>query len=81
MYMNPEDETLYTTQYQQAFLRYVANKYCAKHRQMSVIKPKNIQHCNFFPSAKASGFGQSSFDPYVISSNDDEYLTPECEAE
>jgi len=32
MDINPEDETSYTTQYQEAFLRYVENEYCAKHR-------------------------------------------------
>jgi hypothetical protein len=28
--INPEDETLYTTQYQEAFMKYVENEYCAK---------------------------------------------------
>ena len=28
---NPEDKTSHTTQYQEAFLRYVENEYCAKH--------------------------------------------------
>jgi len=32
MNINPEDETSYTTQYQEAFLRYVENEYFAKHR-------------------------------------------------
>jgi len=45
---------------------------------MSVIKLQNAQHTNFFPSAKVSAFGQSSFDPYGLSSDDDEYLTREC---
>ena len=31
MDINPEDETSYTTQYQEAFLKYVENEYCAKH--------------------------------------------------
>ena len=30
--INPEDETSYTNQYQEAFLKYVENEYCAKHR-------------------------------------------------
>jgi len=76
MDINPEDETCYCTQYQEAFLKYVENKYCAKHRRMSVINLKNEQHSHFFPSAKASGFGQSSFDPHDLSSDDDVYLTP-----
>jgi len=78
--MNPEDETSYTTQYDEAFLKYVENKYCTKHQQMSITKPENDQHSNFFSSAKASGFGQSSFHPYDLSSDDDEYLTSKCVA-
>jgi len=31
MDINPEEKTSYTTQYQEAFLKYVENKYCAKH--------------------------------------------------
>jgi hypothetical protein len=31
MDINPEDKTSYTTQYQEAFLKYVENEYCAKH--------------------------------------------------
>ena len=33
---NPEDETSYTTQYQEAFLKYVHNEHCAKHRHVLV---------------------------------------------
>ena len=32
MDINPEDETSYITQYQEAFLKYAENEYCAKHR-------------------------------------------------
>jgi len=31
MYINPKDKMSNTTQYQEAFLKYVENKYCAKH--------------------------------------------------
>jgi len=31
MDINPEDETSYTIQYQEAFLKYIENEYCAKH--------------------------------------------------
>jgi len=34
--INPEDETSYTTQYQEAFLKYVENEYCAKHQRVPV---------------------------------------------
>jgi len=73
MDINPEDKISYTTQYQKAFQKYVDNQYCVNHRRMSVIKPENVLHRNIFPSAKASGFGQFCFDPYDLSSNDDEY--------
>jgi len=36
MDINPEDETSYTTQYKEAFLKYVENEYCAKHRVVTV---------------------------------------------
>jgi len=32
MDINPEDETFYTTQYQEAFPKYVEKEYCVKHR-------------------------------------------------
>ena len=69
--VNPEDETSYTTQYQEAFLEYVENKYCAKHRQRSVTKPDTVPGSNLFLSAMACGFGLSSFDPYDLSSDDE----------
>jgi len=81
MDMNLEDEMPYTTQYRERFLKYVENEYCDKHWQISITKPENNQHSNIFPSAKASEFGQSSFDPYDLFSDDDEYLTPKCVAE
>jgi len=34
----PDDKTSYTTQYQEAFLKYVENEYCAKHRRVPVNK-------------------------------------------
>jgi len=75
--INPEDQTSYTTQSQEAFLRYVEYEYSAKHRRMSVIIPDNIPGSKPFPSPKACGFGLSSYDPDGFSSNDEEYLTPE----
>jgi len=81
MDINPKDETSYTTQYQEAFLKYVENKYCAKHRQLSVIKPEQIPSNNSCPSATASGFGPPSVDAYDLRSADEEYLTPNNVAE
>ena len=76
MDINPEDETSYTTQYQEAFLMYVENEYCAKHRRVPVNKLETVPSSNLVPSAKASRSYQSSFDPYDLSSDDEEYLTP-----
>jgi hypothetical protein len=74
--INPEDETSYTAQYQEAFLKDVENEYCAKHRHMPVNKLETVPSCNPVPSPTASGSCQSSFDPYDLSSDDEEYLTP-----
>jgi len=71
-----EDFASYTTQYQQAFLKYVQNQYCAIHWQISIIKPNNVPHSNIFLSAKASWFGQLTFVPYDLPSDDEEYSTP-----
>jgi hypothetical protein len=79
--INPEDETSYTTQYQEAILKNVENEYCAKHRRVPVNKLETIPTSNLFPSATASGSYQSSFDPYDLSSDDKEYLTPNNVAE
>jgi hypothetical protein len=40
MDINPEEETSYTTQYQEAILKYVQNTYCAKHRRVAVNRLK-----------------------------------------
>jgi len=76
MDINPEDETSYTTQYQEAFLKYVENEYCAKHRRAPVNELETVPSSNLVPSTTASGIYQSSFDPNDLSSDDEEYLTP-----
>jgi len=81
MDINPEDETSYTTQYQEALLKYVENEHCAKHRWLSVTKHETPQSNDFIHSATPSQSGQSSFDPYDLSSGDEEYLTPKNLAE
>jgi hypothetical protein len=73
MDINSEDETSYTTQYQEALRKYVENEYCAKHRRVLVNKLETVQNSNFVPSATASGSYQSSFEPYDSSSDDEEY--------
>jgi len=81
MDINPEDETSYITQYQEAVLKYVENEYCAKHRRVPVNKLETVPSSNLVPSATASGSYQLFFDPYDLSSNDEEYLTPDNVAE
>jgi len=81
MDINPEDETSYTTQYQEAILKCVENEYCIKHRRVPVNILETIPSSNLVPSATASGSYQSSFDPYDSSSNDEGYLTPHNVAE
>jgi len=73
---NPEDETSYTRQYKEAFLKYVENEYCAKHQRAPVNKLGTVPSSNLVPSTTASGSCQSSLDPYDLSSNAVEYLTP-----
>jgi len=63
MDINPEDETFYITQYQEAFLKYVENEYCAKHRRMPVNKYQCLPSSDHISSATASRSCQSSFDP------------------
>jgi len=72
--INPEDETSCTTHYQEAFLKYVENEYCAKHRRLPATKLENIPNINLISSAMASESGQSSYDPYDLSSDSEEYL-------
>jgi len=76
MDINPEGETSYTTQYKQAFLKYVENGYCTKHRQLSVTQHEKVQINDFIQSAMPSQSGQSSFDSYDSSSGDEKYSTP-----
>jgi len=75
--IHPEDTTSHNTQYQEAFLTYVENKYCAKHRHFPIIEPGRVASNNLFYSTMASGSGQSSFDQYELPSDHEEYLTPE----
>jgi hypothetical protein len=47
-----------------------------QHRRVPVNKLESVLHSNPISSATASGSHQSSFDPYDLSSDDKEYLTP-----
>jgi hypothetical protein len=81
MDINAEDETSYTAQSQEAFLMYVGKEYCPKHRCVPVNKIERLLCSNLVPSETASGSYQSSFDPYDLSSDEEEYLTPNNVAE
>jgi hypothetical protein len=81
MDINPEDETSHTPQYQEAFLKYVENEYCTKHRRLPVNKSDNTLNNNLCSFEMSSRSGQSSYDPYDLSSDDDEYLMPTNVAE
>jgi len=74
-------QDIYTTQYQEAFMKAVKNKYCTKHRWLSVTKHEKLRSNDFISSAMTSQSGQSSFHPYGLSSDDEEYLTPKNVAE
>jgi len=76
MGINPEDEISYTTQYQEAFLKYVWKEYCTKHRQLPVTKLESILNKHLISAAMASRSGQSSYDAYDLSSDNQEYLMP-----
>jgi len=81
MDIDPEDETSFTTQYQEAFLKYVANEYFAKDQRVSVNKHKSSTSSDHICSRTALGSCQSSFDPYHLASDDEEHLTPNNVAE
>jgi len=81
MDINPEEETSYTTQYQEAFLKYVQNEYSAKYRRVPVKKHESFPSSDLIQSATASRFCQSSLDPYDVSSDDEEHLMPDNGAE
>jgi len=72
--MNPEDKTSSSTQYQEALLMYLENEYCANHQCLPVMKPESLLSNHLFCSAISSISGQSSNDPYDLSSNDGDCL-------
>jgi len=63
MHLKPEDETSYTTQFQEPFVRYVENEFCAKHRRVPVNMQESFPSSNLIHSTTSSGSCQSSFDP------------------
>jgi len=81
MHINLADETAYSTQDQEAFLKYVENDFGARHGRLPFIQPESVLSNNLFSSAMASRSGQSSYDPYHLSNDDEEYTWQKNEAE
>ena len=81
MEINSNDEIFFTSQYEDAFLKYVENEYCAKYQCLPVNKFESLPRSNLIPSAVVSRSGQSSFDSYDLSRDDEEYLMPSKFAE
>jgi len=78
---NIEDETFYTTQYYEDCLYYVENEYRTKHRRLPVTKPESIPNDNLISSTLASRSGESAYDWYDLSSDDEECIMPNNVAE
>jgi hypothetical protein len=56
MDLNLDDKGSYTTQYQEAFLKFVENEYCAKPQRLSVNKPdRDASNNPIFTTASGSG--------------------------
>jgi len=81
MVYNHEDETSYTDKYHEAFLKYVENQYCCKHRRVPVKKHECYPSSILIHSAPAPGSCHSSFDPCELYCDDEEYSTPNDVAE
>jgi hypothetical protein len=81
MDINPADLSSSTTQYQEAFLKSVKKEYYDKPRSVQVNELKTVPSGNLIPSPMASGSYRSSFDAYDLSSDDEEYRTPNNVAE
>jgi hypothetical protein len=73
--ITPEDKTSCTTQYKEAFLKYMGNEYCAKLRRVPVNKLESLQCSTYIPCTTAPGFCQPSVDLYDLSSDVEEYIT------
>ena len=76
-----EDDISYTTQHQEEFLMYVENKSCARSRCFPIVISESVPSNNHISSIMDCRSGQSSYDPYDLSSKDDEYSRPESVAE
>jgi hypothetical protein len=78
---NPEDEESFTAQYKDAFLKYVEREYCSSSKLPTAAKQETDEITDMLSTPPRSGPGQSSWDPYDLSSDDEEYLAPQNVAE
>jgi len=53
--IDPEDETSYTTQYQESFVKYVESEYPANHQCVRINEHETVPSSNPVPSATSSG--------------------------
>lgn len=74
--VSPEEEGSFTAQYKDAFLKYVEREYCGRSSSPAAIKTETDSSTDPFAPTTASGPGESSYNPYDLSSDDDEYLAP-----
>jgi hypothetical protein len=81
MDITSEHRTSDTALYQETFLKYVENEYCAEYRCVPVYLLESLPSSNPIPCFRACGSCQSSGDPYALSNNDEEYLMPNNVAE
>jgi hypothetical protein len=59
----------------------VEHEYCGKLKLLPVTKSENTLNDNLSSSAMASRSGHSSYDPYGLSSDEEEYLVANNMAE
>jgi len=69
---NRADETSYTTKYEDVFLKNVEDEYCTKHRNLCVMEAESVPSNNLLCSAMAFRSSQFSYDPYDLSTYDEE---------
>jgi len=81
MDIDSEDVASYTTQYAKAFLQYVENENCDKHRGVPGNQLEHLPNRIPIPSATPLLSCQSPFDQYNKSNNDEECLIPNIVAE
>jgi hypothetical protein len=75
MDINHADKASFTAQSEVAYLQYVENEYCGKHRCMQVMKPECFPRNHSFLCAMSPGFSGSSVNLYDLCDNEEGYLT------